>query len=292
MKHAWPIVIGMLMLFFLSQVVGLYIVYKYVDTEKTLATGEVQWQALPFGQERPEVEPNYSYVPIVIAIAAGTIFALLLVKFSWYIVWRLWFFFAVWYTVAIALVPIVRWPIGAAVFGLGLALYKLYGRDVLVKNVTEVFIYAGIAVILVPILNILSAMILLVLISIYDAWAVWKSGHMIVLAKAQAKLRVFAGLQIPYVMPEKVRVSTHPTKFREKKTLKTAILGGGDIAFSLLFAGTIMSRFGFFEALIIPICTTIALFFLFALGQKNKFYPAMPFLTTACFIGYAVILLL
>jgi len=301
MKHSMPIVISMLMLFFMSQVVGLYIVYKYVDTEKTMATGEVQWQPLPFGQERPDVAPSFSYVPIVIAIAAGTVLALLLVKFSWYFVWKLWFFLAVWYTVAIALVPIVRLPVAAAVIGLALGLYKLYGRNIMVKNITEVFIYAGIAVILVPVLNILSAIILLVLISIYDAWAVWKSGHMIILAKAQSSLKVFAGLQMPYVTSERVKVKqakvTGKTKLHHPKTktiltMKTAILGGGDIAFSLLFAGAVMGEFGFFHALVIPIFTTVALFFLFWLGQKNKFYPAMPFLSAACFLGYILLLFL
>ncbi|MBW3011593.1 hypothetical protein KY311_00245 [Candidatus Woesearchaeota archaeon] len=303
MKHTFEIVITLLLLFFLSQVVGLYIIYENVDTEQTLSTGEIVWKPLVFG-ERPEVEANFSYVPIVIAIAVGTIFALLLVKFGWYFIWRLWFFLAIWYAVSIAVFPFVTYSIIAVMLGLTLALYKLYGKSIILKNFAEIFIYAGIAVILVPVLNILSASILLVLISIYDAWAVWKSGHMIVLAKAQSKLKVFAGLQIPYQMTEKVSVSQKPVakklkpeplphkKMKIKITNKLAILGGGDIAFSLLFAGAIMKDFGFHKALVIPVFTTLALFALLSLGKKNKFYPAMPFLTTGCFLGYFVVLIL
>lgn len=298
MKHTTGIVIAILLLFFLSQVAGLFIVYKYVDTEKTLETGKLEWKQLPYGQERPKVEPNFSYVPIAIAIAVGTVLALLLVRFGWFVVWRLWFFLAVWYCVAISLAAFIN-SIVALVAALLLALFKLYGRNVIIKNLTEIFIYAGIAAILVPVLNILAASVLLVLISIYDAWAVWKSGHMIVLAKAQSKLKVFAGLQIPYTISERVkthekvsRAAEKPQKTKIKTTMKTAILGGGDIAFSLLFAGAVMKDFGFYAALIIPIFTTLALCALLIFGQKNKFYPAMPFLTAGCFLGYVLILIL
>ena len=57
---------------------------------------------------------------------------------------------------------------------------------------------AAVAAIFAPVFSVLSVSILLVLISIYDAYAVWKSKHMITLAKSQAKANVFAGLMIPY----------------------------------------------------------------------------------------------
>ena len=95
---------------------------------------------------------------------------------------------------------------------------------------------------------------------------------MIELANFQAKLKIFAGVLIPY-----------------RKGM--AILGGGDIGFPLLFAGVVMKSFGF-KALIISGFATLSLLFLFWMSEKKKFYPAMPFITAGCFLGYAVLQLL
>jgi presenilin-like A22 family membrane protease len=122
-------------------------------------------------------------------------------------------------------------------------------------------------------MSIFAASVLLTLISIYDAIAVWKTKHMIKLVKFQAKAKLFAGLLIPY----------------DKK--KTAILGGGDIGFTLLFSGVVLTKMGFLSAIIVSLTTSIALFLLFIFSKKRKFYPAMPFLSIGCFIGLLISLL-
>ncbi len=45
--------------------------------------------------------------------------------------------------------------------------------------------YTGIAILFVPILNVFWMIILLIVISIYDAYAVWKSKHMVKMANFQ-----------------------------------------------------------------------------------------------------------
>ncbi|GAG21233.1 unnamed protein product, partial [marine sediment metagenome] len=118
-----------------------------------------------------------------------------------------------------------------------------------------------------------SISILLVIIAIYDAIAVWKTKHMIKLAKFQSKLKVFAGLLIPY------------------GKRRAAILGGGDIGFPLLFAAVALRTLGA-RALVIPVVVGVSLLLLLIYGDKNKFYPAMPYLGAGCFIGYGLSLLL
>ena len=81
--------------------------------------------------------------------------------------------------------------------------------------------------------------------------------------------------------------------------MRTAILGGGDIAFPLVFAGVAMdwlittvniNKFpALLETSVIPIFAAIALLVLFLKAEKDKFYPAMPFITAGCFIGFAVL---
>jgi presenilin-like A22 family membrane protease len=80
------------------------------------------------------------------------------------------------------------------VIALPLAFTKIYGRNFLVHNLTELFIYPGIAAVFVPILNIWTIIVLLILISIYDMWAVWHSGIMQKMAKYQInQLKIFSG---------------------------------------------------------------------------------------------------
>lgn len=92
---------------------------------------------------------------------------------------------------------------------------------------------------------------MLLIISLYDYIAVRKTGHMIKLAKFQAKLKIFAGLLIPYGKN------------------KEAILGGGDIGFPLIFAGVAMKTLGP-KALIIPLFAAAALTFLFVKAEKKN----------------------
>jgi presenilin-like A22 family membrane protease len=299
MKHTWSVTVIVIFLFFVAQIVGLLIISQYIS-EFNEEKGDFEFKPLPFGQERPEVEPTSSFIPIMIAVLIGTVIAILLIRFKWFLVWKIWFFLAIWITVTISLAAFMSDTI-AALIALVLAVLKVFRRTVIFNNLSEIFIYAGIAVILVPIMNMLSAVALLVIISVYDFWAVVKSGHMVELAKAQSKLKVFAGLQIPYKLPslhkkiKKLKTKLPKIKIRTARKVKTAILGGGDIAFSLIFAGVAMKylggadiALGLQKALIIPVFTTIALGYLFYIGKKNKFYPAMPFLTAGCLLGFLV----
>ena len=77
-----------------------------------------------------------------------------------------------------------------------------------------------------------------------------------------------------------------------------AVLGGGDIGFTLIFAGVVMKGLmlketilaGFLKTLIIPVFVSIALLILLIKGKENKFYPAMPVLSLGCFLGYLAVL--
>ena len=83
-------------------------------------------------------------------------------------------------------------------------------------------------------------------------YAVWKSKHMIKLAKFQSDAKIFTGLLVPY---------------KEKKKESFAMLGGGDMAFPLLFSGVILSSVGAI-ALIIPFIVTLSLFLLLYFGKN------------------------
>ena len=78
--------------------------------------------------------------------------------------------------------------------------------------------------------------------------SIWKTKHMIGLAKFQTEVKTFAGLLIPYGKG------------------KAGILGGGDIGFTLMFSGVILKNFGFLEAIITSLAITAALAALFVMS--------------------------
>ncbi|MAG47362.1 hypothetical protein CL617_02050 [archaeon] len=260
MKHRLDITIFLFLLFLVAHFVGLIIIDHYNVTEE-----------LPYNIEPPEVKEGGSFLPIFIVIIISTIAALVLIKFRALRLWKLWFFLSVLIALAIAFSTFMDSRIAFAI-AFVLAAWKLFKPNVVIHNFTEVFIYGGLASIFVPILNLFSIIVLLILISVYDFISVYKTKHMVEMAKFQIKSKIFSGLNIPY---------------QNKKA--TAILGGGDIGFTLLFSGVILIEFGKVEAIITSVIISLFLFGLFVMGKKNKFYPAMPVLTAGCLFALLII---
>ncbi|MFQ5620652.1 MAG: presenilin family intramembrane aspartyl protease [Candidatus Nanoarchaeia archaeon] len=288
MKHTYSITLVMLALFLGSQLVGLALLDSYLDKD-TSEFKKVYLGGLEI--ERPETTGPQTLALIAFAILIGTALIFLLMKFAWNLIWRAWFFLALVACLGVAFTAFIPEPY-PLLLAFILAGWRILRPNPILHNLTELFIYGGLAIIFVPLLNLKTAIILLILISVYDAYAVWKSKHMIKLAKFQAKSKLFAGMVVPYSWKKMPKLKKpRKTKGKVIKT-RTAILGGGDMGFPLFFAGTALIEYGILKTLLIPACATIALAYLLYQGDKNKFYPAMPYLTVGCFIGLALIQLL
>ncbi|MBW3004262.1 hypothetical protein KY310_00315 [Candidatus Woesearchaeota archaeon] len=289
MKHAVKVTLFLVALFLATQVLGLVIVDKYVASQDAY-TGELSWKALPsiggVGIERPDIAPEKSFLYILGAIIIGTLLILALIKWGKINLWKLWFFVAVVLCLHVAFSAFISANI-SIVLALVFGILKVYRPNIYIHNFTELFIYSGLAVIFVPVMNLFAAFALMILLSFYDMYAVWKSKHMISMAKFQTKSGVFAGVLMPY----KVKGIKAKGKKAAQK-IRTAILGGGDIGFPLIFTGVVFKSVGLYKALIIPPFAAAALLLLLLLGKKDRFYPAMPFISAGCFVGYLVILLI
>lgn len=298
MKHTFQVTLILVLLFFFAQLIGLAIINEYIDHKTTAETGQVTFTALPYGLERPELEKESSFILyLVFAIVFGTIVVLVLAKLRKPVIWKIWFLFAIVLTMSLAFGAFIH-PIPAFILAFILGLWKIIKPNPYIHNITELFIYGGLAAIFVPIavFTVPTAFIVLLLISVYDMYAVWKSKHMITLANFQTQSNVFAGLSIPY------KREPAPKKDYKivKGKVKIAVLGGGDIGFPLMFAGAVMKDLmlqttpliSFFKVMIIPVFVSIALYILLTKGKTDRFYPAMPFLSLGCLAGYLVILLI
>ena len=118
-----------------------------------------------------------------------------------------------------------------------------------VHNATELLIYPGIAAIFVPLLSLVTVSILIILISLYDMYAVWHSGFMQKMAKYQIKtLKVFSGFFIPYLGPKEkalmAKMKNSKSKLLKKIKINIAILGGGDVVFPMIMAGVVLRSLG------------------------------------------------
>ncbi len=280
MKHTRSVTSLLVLLFVAAQILGLYIVSSYV-TFQTVTIGNMTYQQevykpLPYDIERPQFEKETSYLPIIGIIFISTLLVLIIIKFGARLLWKLWFFLSVWFCLMIAFGAFtdVYWL--TLLLGFTLAVLKVLRINSLIHNLTELFIYGGLAAVFTPVLSLFSISVLLLLISAYDFIAVRKTKHMVDMAEFQAKMQLFAGLLIPY----------------GKKGNKTAILGGGDIGFPLMFASVILTQYSFWAAMLVVLGSAAALSFLLITSEKNKYYPAMPILSAGCFLGYGLVWLL
>lgn len=302
MKHSLKIVILLLGMFFFTQIVGLIVVKSYspkiievIDEEGNVAN--ITNYNLPYGMEPPQdVKPGNMLISIIISIAIAVIVILILMKYRVELFLRIWFFVVVALALAITInsfiLNIENSSLIALAVSIPLAFLKLFKRNIILHNFTELLIYPGIAAIFVPLLNVLTVVLLLILISIYDMYAVWHVGFMQKMAQYQIKnIRVFTGFFVPYLGKKQKEIisKTKLSKLKNKKVkVSVAILGGGDIVFPSILAGIVMFKLGLPQALLIVLGATLALAALFYLSEKGKFYPAMPFITLGCFIALAV----
>ncbi len=308
MKHTLKITLILLSMFFITQLIGLFVVKSYSPQQFSIyneTTGQYEnvtvKKDLPLGLEPPETEPEISLISIIISMIIAIVLILLLMKIKATLFLRIWFLVVVIIALAITLnaffsfIPLYSLVV-ALVISIPLSIYKIFKRNFLVHNFTELLIYPGIAAIFVSMLSIWSVVILLVLISVYDIYAVWHSGFMQKMAKFQInQLKLFAGFFVP-VLGKKQKIELQKAKAKNLKNKKIkvnlAILGGGDIIFPIITAGVVLRTFNIFSALIISVFATLALLYLFTISIKGKFYPAMPYITAGLILGIVLVYVL
>jgi len=312
-KHKITITLLLISMFLITQFIGLFVVNAYAPTSQEIynpSTGETEIflseGSLPFGLQSPQDEPTPSFLSIIFAFALAFALIFILMKYKWRIVIRLWFFLVVALALGISInailkyTPLMNIAIVAIAIAIPLAFLKIFHPNMYIHNATELLIYPGIAAVFVPILTWKTVLALLILISIYDAWAVWKSGVMQKMAKFQMEeLKIFGGFLIPSVskkvraqiakIKQKYKGKKMPAKVKKKKfKVSLAILGGGDVIFPIITAGVFMQAFGIIPALFVIFGALAGLSFLFFITKKGKAYPAMPYITTGIFLGLLI----
>ena len=126
------------------------------------------------------------------------------------------------------------------------------------KNALNIILFVSISAILSVYLNIITALILIAIISVYDYISVFITKHMITLAKAFSN-NSFGGISL---MAKKIKKSK-------------LFLGGGDMAFPAILANEFFLHYNITAGILAVIGAVIGLSIILFFGKKGKAYPAM-----------------
>src|SRR3989338_8482171 len=103
MKHTFVVTFVLVLVFLLSQLMGLWIVDKYINHPSSVQQGEVVWNNLPYNFERPPVQnKSIFFIQIMIALLIGTLLVLWLIRIHKPWILKLWLFGVVCLTLSFA----------------------------------------------------------------------------------------------------------------------------------------------------------------------------------------------
>ena len=189
-----------------------------------------------------------------------------------------------------AFLPLI-WSIVAAVIVVGV---RFVWPNVLTHNIAIFLTVAGVSAQLGLILPISAVVIILIALSFYDYWAVFKSKHMVTWFKSMLKV----GAPFAIVVPEKPaammtgihQVSKQKLKEKDRKVI---MLGTGDIAFPTVFAVSAMAAYQNWFVVFAIIAGTVVGIFVnhYLLTQKFRAIPALPAIVAGSIIAFGISLL-
>ena len=139
MKYDMKITTLLISMFLITQLIGLFVIDFYNSSENPL----------PYGMEPPEELREKDQVgSILFAFVIAIIFFFLLTKLNAEKFIRLWFFVVTIIALGLTLNVIffklnfILASLLAVIFALPLAFYKIYKRNIIVHNLTELLIYS------------------------------------------------------------------------------------------------------------------------------------------------------
>lgn len=205
---------GLILVFLLTQVLGIAVGVNLIGE---IASGEMQQPTIL--TENPDDPINA--VALIVGVLIFTVFLLLFLKlFKGAGLFRLLELFVLF--TASLLVFTVFMPSVAFLFSVELvALKLLLEKNVWIRNIAAIFAVAGIGALIGVTLGVIPVLVFLILLSAYDFIAVFKTKHMVALAKGISNKNLAFTVAIP----------TKEHQFE---------LGTGDLVLPLVFAVSVM----------------------------------------------------
>jgi presenilin-like A22 family membrane protease len=160
---------------------------------------------------------------------------------------------------------------------------------IILHNFLISFSIAGIGAVVGTMFSVFEIVVLLVVFSVYDFVAVYKTKHMVKMATEMIKTKAIMGLIVPIYYKDLVNDLGKEDKSR------FMILGGGDLSFPLFLVSAVTLAYGVKEALFLTAFACLGLFasfFLFMSQEKKRAIPALPPIAFFLLIGYLLVYLI
>ncbi len=254
------IIFSLLALFLIVQAVGLYFGTKLIAL--------------------PEIVPatNAAYgIGIFLYIMVATAVVLLIIKY-WKNALKVMELLSIFVSTEIffeilllGFVPAGSELIPAVILALIITSSRIIWKNLLTQNIAILLSIIGIGSLIGASLGFLPAIILLGLLTIYDVIAVFKTKHMVTMAKEITKQKLAFTMAIP----------TQKHLFQ---------LGGGDLVMPLMFTIAVLREFGLVTAIATMAGSMIVLvlFFAWLFQRPGKAYPALPPVTLGAILGWSL----
>jgi len=182
--------------------------------------------------------------------------------------------------------------IAASIISVGIAAFWFFKPKVWLHDLLLILALVAMASVFGFMLPPWTALIFMVVISVYDILAV-RFGYMMWMAKKLSQLETLPA----FVIPKDIagwNLDLKEMKLMEDESSERwfSILGGGDIGFPLLLVISVFVAYGFTGSLIIAVFSIlglIAVYLIQAAFLKGKPMAALPPLTFACLAGFLIV---
>jgi len=179
--------------------------------------------------------------------------------------------------------------LGTSFISLALMIFLVFlwlkNQSILIHDICIILGIAGMGATLGLRLEPFTVAVLLVVFSFYDFIAVYKTKHMVKMAKEMIEHRAIIALVVPQ------NISGFKDGLGElNKKGKFLILGGGDIAFPLLLSVSLIS-YSLSSSLIVGCFSILGLsisFFIFTTQKTKKPIPALPPIALFSILGFLI----
>jgi presenilin-like A22 family membrane protease len=150
---------------------------------------------------------------------------------------------------------------------------RILRRDIITQNLAILSSIIGVGALLGSLLGWLPALVFLLALTIYDPIAVYKTKHMVTMAKEITKQKIAFTFAIP----------------TEKHVFQ---LGGGDLVIPLVFSVSVMRDFSAMHSIAIMLggLAAVSLLFLYVSKTPGKAMPALPPITVGMLLSFAAAL--
>ncbi len=237
--------------------------------------------------------PQVSSPEFIIYFILGTLFLFLISHFlklkkEKSTIFRLIFIFVVFFGGSLFLQIWISDILALVLMGF-LVLWWVKKPSVLIQDICMILAIAGVGSSLGVTFTPLAVVFLLIIFSIYDFIAVYKTKHMVKMAKEMIENKAILALVIPQTL----------YGFKEnlgeiKLGGQFLILGGGDVIFPLLLSASLIPQ-GVINSFIVAIFAVVGLsvsFYIFSSQKFRQAIPALPPIALFSIIGFLITLII